>query len=71
MLFPYNLNDIRISEKYMFLGLVYKKGPFSISEEQNIKDAIEQYRVVSPLSASLTRTLLSHRTSPEARAYGR
>lgn len=36
----------------MFLGLVYKKGPFSISEEQNIRDAIEQYRVVSPFSAS-------------------
>jgi len=26
-------------------GLVYKKGPFSTTEEQNIKDAIEQYRV--------------------------
>jgi len=26
-------------------GLVYKKGPFSILEEQSIKDAIEQYRV--------------------------
>jgi len=26
-------------------GLIYKKGPFSTTEEQNIKDAIEQYRI--------------------------
>jgi hypothetical protein len=52
-------NDIRIFETYALLGLVYKKGPFSISEEQNIRDAIEEYRVVSPFSASSTRTLLS------------
>lgn len=31
-------------------GLVYKKGPFSISEEQNIRDAIEQYRVKHALT---------------------
>ncbi|KAH9994213.1 hypothetical protein BJV77DRAFT_961527 [Russula vinacea] len=31
-------------------GLVYKKGPFSISEEQNIRDAIERYRIEHALT---------------------
>lgn len=53
------LSDIRIFNTHTFLGLVYKKGPFSISEEQNIKDAIEQYRIVSPFSPSSASTLLS------------
>ncbi len=44
--------SFRVFEIYAFQGLVYKKGPFSISEEQNIKDAIEQYRIVSAFSAS-------------------
>jgi hypothetical protein len=41
-------------------GLVYKKGPFSISEEQNIRDTIERYRIVSAFSVSSTSTLLRY-----------
>ncbi|KAI0273073.1 hypothetical protein BGY98DRAFT_1099566 [Russula aff. rugulosa BPL654] len=39
-------------------GLVYKKGPFSISEEQNIRDAIEEYRVKHALTEDNIQKLM-------------
>jgi len=52
-------------------GLVYKKGPFSISEEQSIKDAIERYRVASAFSVLLTSASLRYLRLTGPRAYRR
>ena len=52
-------------------GLVYKKGSFSAIEEQSIKDAIEQYRIVSAFSVSFIKTSTSYLHLPGTRTYRR
>lgn len=41
------MNAAKLAEMVKNQGLVYKKGKFSAIEEKQLKDAIEQYRVVS------------------------
>jgi hypothetical protein len=43
-----SLHDFRAGSEFgLNIGLVYKKGKFSAIEEQQLKDAIETYRIVS------------------------